>query len=135
MRRRVVLDTNVIVSALLFAGKPRQVLQLAILGHLTAVSSPVLLGELGEVLIKKFGFSPDRSRAAVEKYAGIAELVQPTQTAAVFTGADSPDNRVLEAAKAGKADFVVTGDKPFQRLGSYGNSRIVSPNELLESMS
>lgn len=127
---RVVLDTNVVVSALLFGGKPREVLMLAIGYKITAVVSPVLLAELSEVLAKKFCF-PQRAVLAVEdKYLGLCLLVRPPEKVTVL--ADEADNRVLEAAVAGKCQYIITGDKELLRLGNYQKARILSPEQFLK---
>ncbi len=126
---RVVLDTNVVVSALLFAGLPRSVLQSAILGQVRAVTSAVLLAELNEVLVKKFSYSATQAVATTEKYARITETVTPAETVAVLK--DIPDNRVLEAALVGGCGYIVTGDKVFLRLKKFRRVTVVGPADFL----
>lgn len=54
---KVVVDTNVLVSAWLFGGNPRTILELALNNQIEGITSPQLLSELSDVLLKKFGFS------------------------------------------------------------------------------
>ena len=53
---KVVLDTNLLISALVFGGKPKQVYNLVLEKQIIGITSPILLAELTEVLTKKFNF-------------------------------------------------------------------------------
>ncbi len=130
---RVVLDTNVLVSAFAFPGsKPDQVLALVRRGALQLFVSPFILSELDRVLRLKFRF---RGRQAAERVAfirSVATVVRPTETVAVVA-AKEEDNRILECALAAAADFLVTGDRAhLLPLRSFRGTRIVTPAEMLE---
>jgi len=115
---RVVFDTNIYVSALLFAGGRADAAMQRILGGIDVlVVSPAIINEVLGVLAEKF--SRDReelSRVAV-LFADIGEVVKPRFRLSVLP--DEPDNRILEAAVAGQAAAVVTGDKALLALGTY----------------
>ena len=63
---KAVIDTNVIISSIVFGGKPKQIIKLIQESKITAITTPVLLGELLEVLVKKFHFTQDKVILAEE---------------------------------------------------------------------
>lgn len=126
---RVLLDTNVIISALFFGGNPRTILQSVVRKKHVAVTSPVLLSALTDVLRKKFGYSPDAAAAVDHRLRKQSEIVFPREMIDVLT--DTPDNRVLEAAVEGTCDVIITGDAGLLTLKKYRNSKILSPEEFL----
>jgi putative PIN family toxin of toxin-antitoxin system len=115
---RVVFDTNIYVSALVFPGGRADAAMQRILGGIdVVVVSPAIINEVLGVLAEKF--SRDReelSRVAV-LLTDIGEVVKPRLRVSVLP--DEPDNRILEAAVAGRAAAVVTGDKALLALGAY----------------
>jgi len=127
---RVVADTNVLVSAIVFGGPPGRLIELAVQGHLQLVLSPPLIDELRGVLRRKFGFSEAATYQAETLLRRIGEVAEPQQEVAIIKE-DLADNRVLEAALAGGADVIVSGDHHLLKLASFGDRPIVSPRELL----
>ena len=127
---RVLLDTNILISALGFCGLPRKVLLLALEKKVQAVTSPILQAELREVISKKFPkLSP--SLTAVEKIIKKSfRVVQPRMTVNVLR--DTDDNRVLEAALEGKCSYIITGDKELLELALFENIEILTVNKFLE---
>jgi putative PIN family toxin of toxin-antitoxin system len=130
---RVVLDTNVFVSAYGFGGKPAEVLRGAIAGVYVLVTSPAILTELADKLYEVLGFDDEHVREVVSQLARIAEVVRPEVRLAVL--ADDPDNRVLECATEGGADVIVSGDHHLLDLGTHDGVRIVRVAEFLEGLS
>ena len=127
---RVVADTNVLVSAIVFGGPPDQLIELAAQGHLQLLLSPPLIDELRRILRRKFGFSDAAVYQAETLLRRISTVVEPKQEVAIIKE-DLADNRVLEAALAGDADVIVSGDHHLLRLPRFGERPIVSPRELL----
>lgn len=125
------LDTNVIVSAILFGGKPRQVLETTLAGQNLAVTSPVLIAELSEIMHKKFPFKTNELEYIEEQIKSEFEIVHPRQ--ALNKLHDEADNRVLETASVGKCKFIITGDKELLQLAKFKNIQIVTPNYFLLS--
>lgn len=122
---RAVLDTNVLVSALLFGGLPGELLSSAVRGDLRLVTSEVLLDELEGALERKFGWSRPQTRATRAEIEMLAEVVRPPTVPAVLR--DPDDDHVLAAAVAGGVDLLVSGDKDVLALGTYRGVDIVSP--------
>lgn len=127
---RVVLDTNVFVSALALPGGKAEV---AILGAAEGrfellVSRPIIHEVLG-VLARKF----DRDREELSRLAvflaELGQMVQPRARISVLD--DDPDNRILEFAVSGGAELVVTGDRAMLALESFESVRIVTLREFL----
>lgn len=126
---RVVLDTNVYISAYGFGGKPADVLRAAIAGEFTLLVSPAILTDAADKLYEVLGFDDEHVRAVVMQVSRIAEIVRPTVRLAVVS--DEPDNRILECAAEGAADLIVSGDRHLLELGAYGGIRIIRPAEAL----
>jgi uncharacterized protein len=131
---KVVVDTNVLVSALVFpCGVLEQVYRLAIEGGITLVTSPPLLAELGRVLTEKFAWQDDYVRAALAQIVRIGEIVEPVERVTII--ADDPDDdRVLEAAQTAGAAVIVSGDRHLLNLGHWGEVAILSPAEFLADL-
>ena len=124
---RVVADTNVLVSALIFpGGSPEAFYRLALERRIELVTSRPLLAELGRVLSGKFGWQPERAEEAVAQVVRLAEIVEPREALAEIE-ADPADNRVLEAAAQGSVDAIVSGDRHLLELGSWRGIAIQTP--------
>ena len=129
---RAVLDTNIIVSAVLSPGSPPD----SILGAsrkeaLDLVTSVPLLHELEDVLgrpriAKRLGWTAEERAFFIAALTDFAVIVAPKERVQVVK-ADPADNRVLEAAVAGSADYAVSGDHHLLELGSCEGIPIVTP--------
>lgn len=127
---RILLDTNVLVSALLFGGLPRVLLRTAMRGDIALVASPALLDELEDVLVGKFGFGRAIARLTRAEIEALAHLVEPSGLPRVSR--DPDDDEVLAAAVAGRADVIVTGDRDLLALGVHQGIRILTPREFAD---
>lgn len=107
---RVVLDTNVFVSALITGGTPEKIVLAARRGQIHLVTSPRLLLELSAVLTKKFRWSAPDTQRAIRFFGKLAQVVKPTTRITRITK-DPSDNRGLECAVAAKANYIVSGDR------------------------
>jgi len=130
---RVVLDTNVVVSALLWGGQPKALLRAATDDDLLLCTSPALLDELRDVLARPHlasrleQFHPSLDRA-MTLYAGLCLTVFPTSLPGAVA-ADQDDDHVVAAAIEGRADLIVSGDRHLLDLGRYEDIHIVTPAE------
>ena len=136
---RLVLDTNVVVSALLWGGTPYRLVEAAAAGDIELATSPSLLAELGEVLGRRHLASRlIAQRSSVEQaivlYGEMTLQVSPLDTPRVVAG-DADDDQVIAAAVAAQADLIVTGDRRhLLPLGSHQGIAIVSPAEALQRL-
>jgi putative PIN family toxin of toxin-antitoxin system len=126
---RVVLDTNVYISAYGFGGKPAEVMRAAILGEFELVTSPAILVEVADKLEAVLGFDREHTTEVVQQIARVATIVRPVHRFAVV--ADEADNRILEAAAESGADFIVSGDRHLLDLGQWEGIRVVRVAEFL----
>lgn len=128
---KVVLDTSVLISALVYGGKPKQLLDLTLNQKITTFISPPILAELVDVLLRKFRYSRRRAQAQERKVKESFKVVYPTLSVSILS--DEPDNRVLEAALTAEAEFIVTGDKELLNLRSFRGIKILNPTDFLEA--
>ncbi len=132
---RIVLDTNVVLSALLWRGTPHHLL--AAIGQRSSIqlySSTALLEELADVLTrpsatKRLSLIGRSAREVLADYVEAIDLVEPTSVPSVVVG-DVDDDQVIAAAVAARADLIVSGDrKHLLPLGSHQSIDIVEAAE------
>jgi putative PIN family toxin of toxin-antitoxin system len=129
---KVVLDTNVLISAVIFSGKPRKLLDLVLNNIIKAFISPYIIFELKEVLYKKFDFSQEKKDQIEELLIKSFTLVYPKQTLSIIKECLA-DNRILECAVEANADYLISGDiKHILKLTKIDGVRITSADEFLE---
>ena len=129
---RVVLDTNVLISAILFGGKPRRILEKAIRGEIRLCLSEPILEELRGVLRRsKFDYSLEKVQTLLTELTSIADFVNPSQIIRLVLE-DPDDNRILECAVEAKASYIITGDFHLLKLSRYRDIEIVNAFTFLE---
>ncbi len=132
---RLVLDTNVVVSALVWGGVPYGLIEAAASGEIELVTSPALLAELRDVLARVHLASRLAARRsdvdiAIGMYGGLAIGVSPLHVPRVVPG-DADDDHVMAVAVAGSAEIVVSGDRHLLSMGSYQGIDIVTAAQAL----
>lgn len=128
---RIVLDTNVVVSALLWRGTPHRLLtMIGQRADLELCSSATLVEELADVLTRPFAVGRlaligATARDVLADYVEAIELVEAPDVPRVVAG-DADDDQVIAAAVAARADLIVSGDrKHLLPLGSHRGIAIV----------
>jgi len=130
--KRIVLDANIYISAILFGGKPEKVLDLARKGRIEILISEAILAQIIRVLKKKFGWADWQISEIVEEIRAITILVIPKQILKVIKEKNS-DNRILECAIEGKSQYIISGDEHhLLPLRKYRGIKILSPAEFLK---
>ena len=127
---RVLLATNVIISAILFGGVPRQILEATLTGDIDLITSPLLLAETERVLREKFGFPSTMAASIRSELEAIGEVVEPASIEPVTRR--SADDLVLATALAGQAEVIVTGDNELLAIGTHESIAIKSPRSFIE---
>lgn len=128
MTPRVVLDTNVIVSGLGWRGAPAAILDAVGDGRLVFVTSAPLLAELRRVLeYPKLAKVIQGGAQLTDLVAASGIVVVPNRVLTVVS--DDDDNRVLEAAIEGAANYIVSGDADLLDLGTFQGIPIITPGE------
>ena len=133
---KVVLDTNVWVSALAFPGGTCDQLLQYFIRHpaIEIFASPFILHEFERVLLEKIGLSSHETAVALHTFRTVATLVEPKGKIEIVKEKDS-DNRILECAVAAEADLLVTGDtKHLLPLKVFQGIPIRSPREVFDRL-
>lgn len=128
--KRVVADTNVLVSAIQFGGKPKQLLDLAVDGYVDLAISEAILEETLRVLRHKFHRTPEELRETDKHLRVLGCIVTPSESINVID-ADPSDDRILECAVAADAEVIVSGDQHLLVLGSFRGIPIQPVGEFL----
>lgn len=127
----MVFDSNIFISALVIPGSQAEQALFRILdGTDTLLISRPLLDEVLAVLAGKFSRDVEALSQIAVVLTELAEVVRPEYTVQVFR--DDPDNRVLECAQAGRADYIVTGDQTMLRLKQYQGIPLISLRRYLD---
>ena len=129
---KVVFDTNIFVSAIIFGGNPRACLEMVRNGEIRLFTSRTLLFELSESLQRKFGYSGEEVEEIILGIAAFTDIVEPGETVGLIK-TDKSDNRVLEVAAEVGADFIVSGDKKhILSLGKFRKTKILNASEFVK---
>jgi uncharacterized protein len=130
--KRVTLDSNIYISALVFGGKPNRILEMAIEGQVEIAISDAIIEEVRRHLPRKFGWSDERTTEAIESINEYAAHVTPSEQIDAVE-ADPDDNRVLECAVEAASDVIVSGDLDLLRIGSYAGIPIQTVSQFLDA--
>ncbi len=132
--RRVVLDSNVVISAFLFGGSPRRVIESLLDGRSLGFVTSEILDEIRDVLRRpKFGLVPGQALAVAEEFRALCEVVIPGDIVHVVRD-DPDDNRILECALAAEAQFIVSGDAHLLDLVRWKGISILSPADYMKRL-
>jgi putative PIN family toxin of toxin-antitoxin system len=130
---RAVLDTNVLISALFWGGRPGEVVAAAVAGRFRAVTSPELLAEFETVMVEDFGLPPDRAILALVDVLSYSHVVLPVSVDDI-TIRDITDAKVVACAIAGDADFIVTGDRDLLALRGVRSVAVLTVRAFLDRL-
>jgi putative PIN family toxin of toxin-antitoxin system len=129
---RIVIDTNVLISAIFWTGKPKQLLNKVRHRKVTFITSENLLAELKEILMRKdkpFRLSDEEAGRIFNEIRTLAETV-PTHSK-LDVCQDERDNKVIECALDGKAECIISGDLHLLELESFRGVRIMTVSDFL----
>jgi putative PIN family toxin of toxin-antitoxin system len=129
---KVVLDTNVLVSATLSDGPPYQILKLAEEGAITSVTSPGIIEETRDVLTRdRVPFADDQVDDFVEKVLSVSRVVAPETNLQVVED-DPDDDKIVECAVEADAEYIISGDSHLLELEEYDGIPVLSPADFLD---
>lgn len=132
---KVVLDTNVFLSGVIWGGKPAKIIEKWAEGKFELLISEDTFSELlkkANQKIQEYNLDP---KLFIEIYANLksfARWVEPKEK--VIVCRDPKDNMFLELSLAGKADFLISGDEDLLVLKKFKKTKIVSPAKFLASL-
>ena len=139
---RVVLDTNVFISAILNPhGSPGVILDRVFDQKVSLCLSPSLIDEIQRViryekmiaLLNRGGRNVEQAEEIVDKIVAVAE-VSPSLREVNLIAADPDDNMVLACALETEVDYIVSGDRHLTGLGDFQGIPILSPRDFLEAL-
>lgn len=131
---KAVLDTNVLISAVITSGVSHQVLVKAFEGEYELLVSADTIQEFRDTLLKypeKFQISQDEVETEVETIEYYGTFVAPNRDIQAVED-DPDDDKFLEAAVTADADYIVSGDSHLQDLDTFQGINIVNPQEFIE---
>ena len=126
----VVIDSNVWISGLIFGGKPEKIIRQFVEGQIVVVTAEELLSELRRKITQRFPlFVPNLAilEASIRENALIVQL----GTLQISASRDKDDNKFIEAAIIGNADYIISGDKDLLTLRAYETIKIIKPIDFL----
>jgi putative PIN family toxin of toxin-antitoxin system len=129
---RVVPDTNVIISSIFWKGKPYEVIRKGILEEYHLITSAEILDELAAKLRNKFHFPEEHLQELIDVLLAHCYIVETTSKLDVVR--DKKDNKIVECAFDGKADYLVTGDLDLLTLKEFRGIKILTPRKFLEEL-
>ena len=126
---KIVLDTNVLLAALIARGVCHQLLEHCVSRHIL-FTSDFILGETQEKLIEKFGYSSELAAEAVSVLRSRMTVVSASKLENPVCR-DPDDDNILAAAISGECDCIISGDKDLLVLKQYQGINIFSPRDVL----
>ena len=132
---RAVIDTNVIVSAILFGGIPGKLISLWKSGHLKPLASKDIIDEY----IKVLAYPKFRLTEKEINYILYNEILPYFEVVTLKPGLgtiqkDPSDDKFIHCAEAGKAGVIISGDQHLLNLKTYGKLKILTPLQFLEKL-
>lgn len=128
---RAVLDTNVLISGLFWKGPSRQIVDLAVVGKIKAITSTEILEEVEAVLYEDFPAIPyERIESIIRDILSYSRVVIAREI--VVKGLRDPgDAKIISCAVSAQADYIITGDKDLLILEKYKEVTILNPRAFL----
>ena len=135
---KVTLDVNVLISGTFWTGDPFRILDKIDKKEIKSVTSKEIIKEYNEVInsdeiIGKIENKKLILLNVVQKVIINSEIVEP-KVRLNIVNEDKDDNKILECAKEGKVDYIITQDKHLLKLGSFENIGILKPDEFLSKI-
>lgn len=128
---RVVPDTNILISSVFWRGKPFQVIKFGLERKYDLITSTEILEEFVDKMLNKFGFPEDRLAEQMDIIFAHFQIVPKISTVNVVR--DPKDNKVVETAIDGRANYIVSGDPDLTDLKEFRGIKILTPDEFLKS--
>lgn len=126
------MDTNILLSAIVFGGKLREVLETAIKEQIQIILTEDIIEEMRGVLEgKKFRYPKKITDLIIQELEALAEIVKIKNRITVIEK-DPEENRMLECAQEAQADFIVSGDMNLLEIQDFKGPRILTPEEFLD---
>ena len=127
---RVLPDTNIVISSAFWIGNPYEVIKKGILGEYQLIISAKILVEVSDKLRNKFQFPEENIQELIDILMIYCHVIDVTSKFNAVR--DKKDNKIIECAFDGKADYIVTGDPDLLELKEFKNIRIITAKDFLK---
>ncbi len=128
---KAVFDTNILISSIFWRGPPYRLMKKVINGEVLLFISLPIVKEVKKVLLRDFNVPMEKVQEYVDLLISNSVMVSPAINLEVIE-ADETDNRILECAVGGKAEYIVSGDRHLLDLKAYEGIKIVTAAEMAD---
>ncbi|MBO4440086.1 MAG: putative toxin-antitoxin system toxin component, PIN family [Spirochaetaceae bacterium] len=130
---KIVLDTNVIISAIFFGGLPEQIIKCLFDGKFSVFASPQIVQEYLETYTAIHKKYADKGNSAVlQKIIEKSTIIEPKHKISICR--DSDDDKFISCALEGKCLYIVSGDNDLLSLGKIENVEIITVSDFLKKI-
>ncbi len=134
MTHRIVIDTNIYISAIFWGGKPRQVVDFGRSEQVLIFTSLEIQAGIDRKLRTKFGLSDEETAQILLDFSSFTDLITTHEKISIIDD-DPDDNKFIECAVSSKSHFIVTGDKHLLNLKRYQDIDILKAADFLSIIS
>jgi len=127
---KIVIDTNIYISAIFWGGKPRSVVDLGRNGQVSIFTSSQIEKEINKKLKTKFGLSDEEVAQILLDFSTFTLPIKASRKITVIDD-DPDDDKFIECAVASRAGFIVSGDKHLLNLKKYKGIKIMKAGDFL----
>jgi putative PIN family toxin of toxin-antitoxin system len=127
---KIVIDTNIYISAIFWGGKPREIVELGRNGYIWVFSSAEIEKEIDEKLRLKFKLDADEAVHIILDFSTFTIPVKITKRIEAVND-DPDDDKFIECAVSSGADYIVSGDKHLLKLKEYEQIKIINAADFL----
>lgn len=127
---KVVIDTNIYISAIFWGGKPRKIVELGRRGHIWIFTSSEIEKEIDDKLRSKFKLDADEAAQVLIDFSTFTVPVKITQRINAVAD-DSDDDKFIECALSCGAGFIVSGDRHLLDLKEYEGVKIIKASNFI----
>lgn len=127
---KIVVDTNIYISAIFWGGKPRQVIDLGRSEKVLIYSSYSIVAEIAGKLKSKFNLTEEETSQIIFDFSTFTTLIE-TQNSIKVIDDDPDDDKFIECAVSSVSDFIVSGDKHLLNLKEYNGIKILKAADFL----
>jgi len=127
---RIVLDTNIFISAALLGRVCEEIIKFCRFGKVDVFISRDIIREIEDKLRSKFLWNNNQIRIFIDSILEFCHLIEVNEKI-IFVKDDPDDDKILECAVTAKCDYIISGDRHLIKLGAYKNIKILRPADFL----
>lgn len=127
---RIVLDTNIFISAALLGRVCEEIIRFCRFGKVNVFVSKDIISEIEDKLRLKFLWKNNQIKIFLDYILEFCHLVEVNDKIILIKD-DPDDDRILECAISAECDYIISGDRHLIKLGSYKNIKVLKPTDFL----